>query len=133
MTIWFFPDGELDRTVGDALGRPLTQYARARTPTAKKPAFRANSSRCVRRKKVGEKLETQFQMPSDIFRLSTRCDGTADAMGGISRGSLGVWKIDDGMAMLRRHTDADVIVIGLIGERREVQQSSKGFGGRRRH
>lgn len=109
-----FPDESWIGTVVDALGRPLTQYARARRPR-RKTRFRANPPGAFDRKKVGEKLETQIKC-IDIF--TPICRG--QRMGVFAGSGVGKSTM---MAMLARNTDADVIVIGLIGERgREVQQ-----------
>lgn len=109
-----FPDESWIGTVVDALGRPLSEYARARRPQ-RKSAFKAHPPGAFERKQVGEKLETQIKCV-DVF--TPICQG--QRMGVFAGSGVGKSTL---MAMLARNTDADVIVIGLIGERgREVQQ-----------
>ena len=87
----------------------------ARARPRRKTRFRANPPGAFDRKKVGEKLETQIKC-IDIF--TPICRG--QRMGVFAGSGVGKSTM---MAMLARNTDADVIVIGLIGERgREVQQ-----------
>ena len=109
-----FPDETWIGTVVDALGRPLTRYNRARRPR-RKTRFRSDPPGAFDRRKVGAKLETQIKC-IDIF--TPICRG--QRMGVFAGSGVGKSTM---MAMLARNTDADVIVIGLIGERgREVQQ-----------
>jgi flagellum-specific ATP synthase len=108
------PDDSWIGTVVDALGQPLSAFTRVRRPQ-RKSKFRADPPRAFDRKKVGEKLETQIKC-IDIF--TPICRG--QRMGVFAGSGVGKSTM---MAMLARNTDADVIVIGLIGERgREVQQ-----------
>ncbi len=108
------PDDSWIGSVVDALGRPLSAYSRARRPRRKKQ-FHAHPPRAFERKKVGEKLETKIKC-IDIF--TPICRG--QRMGVFAGSGVGKSTM---MAMLARNTDADVIVIGLVGERgREVQQ-----------
>ena len=109
-----YPDENWIGTVVDALGRPLSQYSRAPRPR-KKSSIRAQPPGAFERKQVGEKLETQIKCV-DVF--TPICRG--QRMGVFAGSGVGKSTL---MAMLARNTDADVIVIGLIGERgREVQQ-----------
>ena len=109
-----YPDDSWIGSVVDALGRPLSKYARARRPR-RKSSFNVQPTGAFERKKVGEKLETQIKC-IDVF--TPICRG--QRMGVFAGSGVGKSTM---MAMLARNTDADVIVIGLIGERgREVQQ-----------
>jgi flagellum-specific ATP synthase len=109
-----YPDDSWIGSVVDALGRPLSKYARARRPR-RKSSFKVQPPGAFERKKVGEKLETQIKC-IDVF--TPICRG--QRMGVFAGSGVGKSTM---MAMLARNTDADVIVIGLIGERgREVQQ-----------
>lgn len=109
-----FPDDSWIGTVIDALGRPLSGYSRARRPR-KRSSAKAHPPGAFERKQVGEKMETQIKCV-DIF--TPICQG--QRMGVFAGSGVGKSTL---MAMLARNTDADVIVIGLIGERgREVQQ-----------
>lgn len=109
-----YPDESWIGTVVDALGQPLSQYDRAPRPR-KKSTRAAQPPKAFERKQVGEKLETQIKC-MDVF--TPLCRG--QRMGVFAGSGVGKSTL---MAMLARNTDADVIVIGLIGERgREVQQ-----------
>lgn len=109
-----FPDQSWIGTVVDALGNPLSNLGRVRRPR-RKSSFRARSPSAFERKQVGVKLETQIKCV-DIF--TPICQG--QRMGVFAGSGVGKSTM---MAMLARNTDAEVIVIGLIGERgREVQQ-----------
>ncbi|OAN97720.1 FliI/YscN family ATPase [Sulfitobacter geojensis] len=109
-----YPDESWIGTVVDALGRPLSDYDRAPRPR-KKTTGAAQPPKAFERKQVGEKLETQIKCV-DVF--TPLCRG--QRMGVFAGSGVGKSTL---MAMLARNTDADVIVIGLIGERgREVQQ-----------
>lgn len=109
-----YPDESWIGTVVDALGRPLSQYDRAPRPR-KKSSTKAQPPGAFERKQVGEKLETQIKCV-DVF--APICRG--QRMGVFAGSGVGKSTL---MAMLARNADADVIVIGLIGERgREVQQ-----------
>lgn len=109
-----FPDESWIGSVVDALGRPLSGYRRARRPR-RKSLYRTHPPGAFDRKQVGEKLETQVKCV-DLF--TPICRG--QRMGVFAGSGVGKSTL---MAMLARNTDADVIVIGLIGERgREVQQ-----------
>lgn len=109
-----FPDDSWIGTVIDALGRPLSDAprfkrggGRASSRNAPPPAFE--------RRRVGEKLETLIKCV-DVFTPICRGQRMGIFAGsGVGKSTL--------MAMLARNTDADVIVIGLIGERgREVRE-----------
>jgi len=109
-----FPDDSWIGKVVDALGRPLSRYNRAPRPR-RATAGRAQPPGAFERKAVGEKLQTQIKCV-DIF--TPICRG--QRMGVFAGSGVGKSTL---MAMLARNADADVIVIGLIGERgREVQQ-----------
>jgi flagellum-specific ATP synthase len=109
-----YPDESWIGTVVDALGRPLSEYSRARRPR-RKSSLKAQPPGAFERKQVGEKLETQIKCV-DVF--TPICRG--QRMGVFAGSGVGKSTM---MAMLARNTDADVIVIGLIGERgREVRQ-----------
>lgn len=109
-----FPDESWIGSVVDALGRPLSKDTRARRPR-RKPTSKAQPPGAFERRQVGEKLETQIKC-MDVF--APICRG--QRMGVFAGSGVGKSTL---MAMLARNTDADVIVIGLIGERgREVQQ-----------
>ncbi len=77
--------------------------------------YRTSSSNAYDRKRVGPKLETGVKV-LDLF--APICQGQrmgVFASSGVGKSSM--------ISMLARNTDADVIVIGLIGERgREVQE-----------
>ncbi|MFC2970528.1 FliI/YscN family ATPase [Acidimangrovimonas pyrenivorans] len=111
------PDDSWIGHVVDALGRPVgdasgdaggfRQGERARDVKAQPP-------RAFDRKRVGAKLATCVKC-FDIF--TPLCRG--QRMGVFAGSGVGKSTL---MAMLARNTDADVIVIGLVGERgREVQ------------
>ncbi len=107
------PDDTWIGTVVDALGRPLSHA----------PRFSRNGHRLhapapppvMERKRVGAKLETQIKCV-DVFTPICRGQRMGIFAGsGVGKSTL--------MAMLARNTDADVIVMGLIGERgREVRE-----------
>lgn len=107
------PDESWIGTVIDALGRPLSpapQFRhgnrRARGRNSPPPAYD--------RRRVGAKLETRVKC-IDLF--TPICRG--QRMGVFAGSGVGKSTL---MAMLARNTDADIIVIGLVGERgREVQ------------
>ena len=108
------PDDSWIGSVVDALGRPLADHDRAPRPR-RKQKFKSDPPGAFERRQVGEKLETRIKC-FDVF--APICKGQRMAVfagSGVGKSTL--------MAMLARNTDADVIVIGLIGERgREVQQ-----------
>lgn len=108
------PDDSWIGTVIDGLGRPLSKYCSA--PRAhKRKSFKPQPPRAFDRKPVGRRLETQIKC-IDLF--TPLCQG--QRMGVFAGSGVGKSTM---MAMLARNTDADLIVIGLIGERgREVQQ-----------
>ena len=108
-----YPDDSWIGHVVDALGRPMDdasdfrQGERARDVKAAPP-------RAFDRKRVGAKLDTCVKC-FDIF--TPLCRG--QRMGVFAGSGVGKSTL---MAMLARNTNADVIVIGLVGERgREVQ------------
>lgn len=107
------PDESWIGTVVNALGQPLSLA----------PDFRRGSRRtrgrnspppAYARRRVGAKLETQIKC-IDLFTPICRGQRMGIFAGsGVGKSTL--------MAMLARNTNADVIVIGLVGERgREVQ------------
>lgn len=107
------PDDSWIGTVVDGLGRTLSRgprFTRARKrvlPQTPPPAFK--------RRRVGRKLETRVKC-IDVF--TPICQG--QRMGIFAGSGVGKTSL---MAMLARNTNADVIVMGLIGERgREVQE-----------
>lgn len=107
------PDDSMLGTVVDALGRTLSnvpRFSRGRqTPLSRRPppAFE--------RRRVGEKLETQIKCV-DVF--TPICRG--QRMGIFAGSGVGKTSL---LAMLARNTNADIIVMGLIGERgREVRE-----------
>ncbi|MGH1466628.1 MAG: FliI/YscN family ATPase [Cognatishimia sp.] len=108
------PDDSWIGTVVDGLGRPLSDapnFKRGRSRSSGRngppPAFG--------RKRVGQKLETRVKC-IDVF--TPLCQG--QRMGVFAGSGVGKSTL---MAMLARNTNADVIVIGLVGERgREVQE-----------
>ncbi|MBO9428606.1 flagellar protein export ATPase FliI [Sulfitobacter sp. R18_1] len=108
-----YPDNSwIGRTV-NALGKPLDDQGplheggRARY-------FKDEPLNSFSRKRVGHKLETQIKT-MDVFTPICRGQRMGIFAGsGVGKSSM--------MSMLARNTDADVIVIGLVGERgREVQ------------
>ena len=107
------PDDSWIGRVIDALGRPamagqaLRQGSRARS-------VRDSPPRALDRRRVGAKLATGVRV-MDLF--TPICRG--QRMGVFAGSGVGKSTL---MAMLARNTDADVVVIGLVGERgREVQ------------
>lgn len=107
------PDDSWIGTVVDARGRTLShcpRFARAQKGLMSRrppPAFK--------RRRVGKKLETKVKC-IDVF--TPICQG--QRMGVFAGSGVGKTSL---MAMLARNTNADVIVMGLIGERgREVQE-----------
>ena len=109
-----YPDESWIGSVVDALGRPLSRYSRLPRPR-RKSTRAAQPPGAFERKQVGDKLETRIKCV-DVF--TPICQG--QRMGVFAGSGVGKSTL---MAMLARNTDADVIVIGLIGERgREVQQ-----------
>ncbi len=108
------PDDSWIGTVVDGLGRPLSDapnFKRGRSRSSGRneppPAFG--------RRRVGHKLQTQIKC-IDVF--TPLCQG--QRMGVFAGSGVGKSTL---MAMLARNTNADVIVIGLVGERgREVQE-----------
>ncbi|MDO6727942.1 FliI/YscN family ATPase [Cognatishimia sp. 1_MG-2023] len=108
------PDDSWIGTVVDGLGKPLSlapNFKRGRNRSTGRngppPAFG--------RRRVGQKLQTQIKC-IDVF--TPLCQG--QRMGVFAGSGVGKSTL---MAMLARNTNADVIVIGLVGERgREVQE-----------
>jgi len=107
------PDASWIGRVVDALGRPLDQAGPL--PDGPDPRLvKAPPPSAFNRKRVGTRLETCIKA-FDIF--TPLCRG--QRMGIFAGSGVGKSTL---MAMLARNTDADVIVIGLVGERgREVQ------------
>jgi flagellum-specific ATP synthase len=107
------PDPSWIGRVMDALGKPLDNKGplfEGTKPQALKTAPIAAFDRC----RVGERLETNIKMV-DIF--TPLCRG--QRMGVFAGSGVGKSTL---MAMFARNAQADVIVVGLIGERgREVQ------------
>lgn len=108
------PDDSWIGTVVDGLGRPLSD-----APRFKKGRNRSSGRNgpppAFGRRRVGQKLETRIKC-IDVF--TPICQG--QRMGVFAGSGVGKSTL---MAMLARNTNADVIVIGLVGERgREVQE-----------
>lgn len=108
------PDESWIGSVVDALGRPLSDVPKFRRGQ-RRVSGRNSPPPAFERRRVGKKLETQIKCV-DIFTPICRGQRLGVFAGsGVGKSSL--------MAMLARNTDADIIVIGLIGERgREVQE-----------
>jgi len=109
-----FPDDSWVGGVLDAHGNPLSArpgFKRGR----RKADFRRNAPPAFERKRVGEKLATGVKCV-DVF--TPICKG--QRMGIFAGSGVGKSTL---LAMLARNTEADVIVIALIGERgREVRE-----------
>ncbi len=107
------PDDSWIGTVVDALGHPLSRAPRFSRKRRQQVA--AKPPPVMERKLVGEKLETQIKC-IDVFTPICRGQRMGIFAGsGVGKSTL--------MAMLARNTNADVIVMGLIGERgREVRE-----------
>lgn len=107
------PDDSLIGTVVDALGRTLSS-----TPTFTRGRNRPITRRpppAFERRRVGGKLETCIKCV-DVF--TPLCRG--QRMGIFAGSGVGKTTL---LAMLARNTNADIVVIGLIGERgREVRE-----------
>lgn len=105
-------DGWVGRVV-DALGRPLDDLGPL--PDGRKPRpVKAAPPGAFTRRRVGDKIETMIRT-IDIF--APLCRG--QRMGVFAGSGVGKSTL---MAMLARKAQADVIVVGLVGERgREVQ------------
>ncbi|MDK3016714.1 FliI/YscN family ATPase [Pseudodonghicola flavimaris] len=107
------PDDSWIGTVIDALGRPLSPAPGFRRG-ARRARGRNSPPPAYERRRVGAKLETRIKCV-DLF--TPLCRG--QRMGVFAGSGVGKSTL---MAMLARNTNADVIVIGLVGERgREVQ------------
>lgn len=107
------PDESWLGRVVDALGRPLNKPDT--TPRPKRPdSISLTPPNAMRRRRVGAKLETKVA-GIDIFTPLCRGQRIGVFAGsGVGKSTL--------MAMLARNVEADVVVIGLVGERgREVQ------------
>ncbi len=107
------PDNSWIGTVVDPLGRPLSRAPRfVRSKGFQMPS---RPPRAFDRKRVGKKLETGIKCV-DVFTPICRGQRMGIFAGsGVGKSTL--------MAMLARNTNADVIVLGLIGERgREVRE-----------
>ncbi len=109
-----YPDRSWLGHVVDALGRPVSQAPGFRDGL-RGASVRADPPRAFDRKRVGAKLETGIKA-IDIF--TPICRG--QRMGLFAGSGVGKSTL---LAMLTRQVDADVIVVGLVGERgREVQE-----------
>lgn len=121
------PDDSWIGRVLDPLGRPLDRRGHLHEGGHPR-AVKARPPGAFDRKRVGARLETGIRA-FDIF--TPICRG--QRMGVFAGSGVGKSTL---MAMLARNTDADVIVIGLVGERgREVQdfiQADLGEEGMRR-
>lgn len=107
------PDASWVGRVMDALGRPLDGGGLLHDgPEARR--VRAGPPPAFQRRRVGDRLDTRIKT-FDIF--TPLCRG--QRMGVFAGSGVGKSTL---MAMLARNAQADVIVIGLVGERgREVQ------------
>ncbi|MBP0484563.1 flagellar protein export ATPase FliI [Sagittula salina] len=107
------PDDAWIGRVMDALGRPLD--GQGRLPEGAEPrALRAAPPPAFQRRRVGPRLSTQVRVMDAFTPL---CRG--QRMGVFAGSGVGKSTM---MAMLARNAEADVIVVGLVGERgREVQ------------
>ena len=107
------PDDSWIGTVVDALGQPLSHAPRF--SRRRKSQAATSPPPVMERKMVGQKLETQIKC-IDVYTPICRGQRMGIFAGsGVGKSTL--------MAMLARNTDADVIVMGLIGERgREVRE-----------
>lgn len=109
------PDDSWIGTVVDGLGKPLSAAPRFKTGRGRRSSGRAEPPPAFARRRVGQKLSTKVKC-MDVF--TPLCQG--QRMGVFAGSGVGKSTL---MAMLARNTNADVIVIGLVGERgREVQE-----------
>ena len=107
------PDDAWIGRVIDALGRPLDGRGRLPDGPAPRPV-RAAPPPAFDRRRVGAKIDTGIKV-MDVF--APICTG--QRMGVFAGSGVGKSTL---MAMLARQAQADVIVVGLVGERgREVQ------------
>ncbi|MEK0085013.1 flagellar protein export ATPase FliI [Benzoatithermus flavus] len=106
-------EGWLGRVV-DALGRPIDGHGPLPQGPIRQPT-RGDGPNAYARRRVGRKLATGIKA-LDVFAPLCRGQRLGIFAGsGVGKSTL--------MAMLARWADADVIVIGLVGERgREVQE-----------
>ncbi|MEQ5870664.1 flagellar protein export ATPase FliI [Sagittula sp. NFXS13] len=121
------PDDAWIGRVVDALGRPLDD--KGHLPEGDRPrALRAAPPPAFARRRVGPRLATRLKV---VDAFAPLCRG--QRMGVFSGSGVGKSTM---MAMLARNAQADVIVVGLVGERgREVQdflQDDLGEEGRAR-
>ncbi|OWU83171.1 ATP synthase [Oceanicola sp. 22II-s10i] len=107
------PDDAWIGRVMDALGRPLDGLGKL--PEGPTPhSLRAAPPPAFQRRRVGERLDTGVKV-MDVF--TPICQG--QRMGVFAGSGVGKSTL---MSMLARNAQADVIVVGLVGERgREVQ------------
>jgi len=107
------PDDAWIGRVVNALGQPLD--GKGRLPEGDRPRpLRAAPPPAFTRRRVGDRLATRLKV-MDVF--APLCRG--QRMGVFSGSGVGKSTM---MAMLARNAEADVIVVGLVGERgREVQ------------
>lgn len=107
------PDDSWIGQVVDALGRPGPMAGRLRQG-ARAMSVRARPPRALDRRRVGAKLATGVRVLDLFVPLSQGQRMGVFAGSGVGKSTL--------MAMLARNAEADVVVIGLVGERgREVQ------------
>ena len=109
-----FPDESWIGSIVDALGRPLVP-AQGFRKGSHACTTKAPPPKAFARRAVGAKLETRIKCV-DLFTPVCRGQRLGVFAGsGVGKSTL--------MAMLARNTDADVIVIAMVGERgREVQE-----------
>lgn len=109
------PDESWLGLVVDALGRPIDDSTLHTRPRRSTGSATPAPIKAMSRRRVGAKIETQIA-GIDVF--TPLCQGQrvgVFAGSGVGKSTL--------MAMLARNTEADVVVIGLVGERgREVQE-----------
>jgi flagellum-specific ATP synthase len=108
-----YPDNSWIGRVVNALGKPMDDHGPLHEGGQAR-FFKDEPLNAFSRKRVGAKLETQIKT-MDVFTPICRGQRMGIFAGsGVGKSSM--------MSMLARNTDADVIVIGLVGERgREVQ------------
>lgn len=107
------PDVTWIGRVIDALGRPLDDKGALHEGNAPQP-FKAAPPPAFKRRRVGHRLDTGVRV-FDVFTPLCRGQRMGIFAGsGVGKSSL--------LAMMARRAEADVIVVGLVGERgREVQ------------
>lgn len=107
------PDVSWIGRVVDALGRPLDENGPLHEGSIPQP-FKSAPPPAFKRRRVGQRLDTGVRV-FDVFTPLCRGQRMGIFAGsGVGKSSL--------LAMMARRAEADVIVVGLVGERgREVQ------------